>query len=129
MHEADEPGVSMLPRLARGDMSRQEGKWAQMAGGHDEKRLTATVRGYVQGVGYRYYVLQHARALGLTGFARNEPDDSVTVVAEGPSSLLAQLIEAVRRGPEGADVQDVQTSWGPATQEFPTFRIAASSQR
>jgi acylphosphatase len=110
-------------------LARKKGSGRGMAGGYDGRRLTATVRGYVQGVGYRYYVLQHARALGLTGFARNEPDDSVTVVAEGPSSLLAQLIEAVRRGPEGADVQDVQTSWGPATQEFPTFRIAASSQR
>jgi acylphosphatase len=97
-----------------------------MAGGQDIQRLTATVRGYVQGVGYRYYALQHARALGLTGFARNERDDSVTVVAEGPSHLLAQLIEALRRGPEGADVQDIQPVWGPATREFPTFRIAAS---
>jgi acylphosphatase len=100
-----------------------------MAGEHEVKRLTATVRGYVQGVGYRYYVLQHARALGLTGFARNEPDDSVTVVAEGPVSLLAQLMEVLRRGPEGADVQDVGPSWGPATREFPTFRVAASTQR
>ena len=98
-----------------------------MAGEHTMQRLTARVRGYVQGVGYRYYVLQHARALGLTGFARNEPDDSVTVVAEGLSGLLEQLIEALRRGPEGADVQDVQTSWRPATQEYPTFRIAAAS--
>jgi len=98
-----------------------------MAGGQDIQRLTATVRGYVQGVGYRYYALQHARALGLTGFARNERDDSVIVVAEGPTSLLAQLIEALWRGPEGADVQDIQPAWGPATHEFPTFRIAASS--
>ncbi len=83
-----------------------------MAGEQDIQRLTASVRGYVQGVGYRYYVLQHARALGLTGFARNEPDDSVTVVAEGPTSLLAGLIEALRRGPEGADVQDIQHPGG-----------------
>jgi acylphosphatase len=98
-----------------------------MAGGQDIQRLTASVRGYVQGVGYRYYALQHARALGLTGFARNERDDSVTIIAEGPTNLLAQLIEALRRGPEGADVQDIQLAWGPATREFPTFRIAASS--
>jgi acylphosphatase len=110
-------------------LAGKKGSGRSMTGGYDRQRLTATVRGYVQGVGYRYYVLQHARALGLTGFTRNEPDDSVTVVAEGPSSLLAGLIEAVRRGPEGADVQDVQISWGPATQEFPTFRIAATSQR
>lgn len=98
-----------------------------MAGEQDVQRLTATVRGYVQGVGYRYYVLRHARALGLTGFARNERDDSVTVVAEGPTNLLAELLEAVRRGPEGADVQSVQPTFGLATLEFPTFRIAASS--
>lgn len=92
---------------------------------HDQ-RLTASVRGYVQGVGYRYYALQHARALGLTGFARNERDNSVTVVAEGQESLLIQLLEALQRGPEGADVQDVQATWGPPTHEYPTFRIAAS---
>jgi len=122
-------GRACRHRWLMATLEGKKGSGRGMAGGHDGQRLTATVRGYVQGVGYRYYVLQHARALGLTGFARNEPDDSVTVVAEGPSSLLAQLIEAVRRGPEGADVQDVQTSWGPATQEFPTFRIAATSQR
>ena len=97
-----------------------------MTGGHDTRRLTATVRGYVQGVGYRYYALQHARALGLTGFARNERDQSVTVVAEGPAPLLTQLLDALRRGPEGADVHDVQPTWGTATHEYPTFRIAAS---
>ncbi|MGE5334525.1 MAG: acylphosphatase [Nitrososphaerota archaeon] len=98
-----------------------------MAHGQQVQRLTTTVRGYVQGVGYRYYALQHARALGLTGFARNERDNSVTVVAEGSTDLLVQLLDALRRGPEGADVQDVQATWGPVTREFPTFRIAASS--
>ena len=97
-----------------------------MASGDDIRRLTATVRGYVQGVGYRYYALQHARALGLTGFARKERDHSVTVVAEGSADLLAHLLDALRRGPEGADVHDVESAWGPATHEYPTFRIAAT---
>lgn len=98
-----------------------------MTSEHDMRRLTATVRGYVQGVGYRYYVLQHARALGLIGFARNERDKSVTVVAEGPTNLLVQLVKALRRGPEGSDVQNVESTWGEATREFSTFRIAAST--
>ena len=119
----------MALHLLMATLAGMKGSGRIMADEHDGRRLIATVRGYVQGVGYRYYVLQHARALGLTGFARNEPDDSVTVVAEGSSSLLARLIEALRRGPEGADVQEVQTSWGPATQEFSTFRIASTSQR
>ena len=42
-----------------------------------------TVSGRVQGVGYRYFVLRQAERLGVTGFARNRPDGSVEVVAEG----------------------------------------------
>ena len=72
-----------------------------MAGGQDIQRLTATVRGYVQGVGYRYYALQHARALGLTGFARNERDDSVTVVAEGPNQSAGSVDRGVAARPRG----------------------------
>ena len=41
------------------------------------------VRGRVQGVGYRYFVLRQAEELGLAGFARNLPDGSVEVIAEG----------------------------------------------
>ena len=41
------------------------------------------VRGRVQGVGYRYFVLRQADALGVAGFARNRADGSVEVVAEG----------------------------------------------
>ena len=48
-----------------------------------------TVRGTVQGVGYRYFVLKQADALGVAGFARNLPDGSVEVVAEGTESALS----------------------------------------
>ncbi len=49
------------------------------------------VRGVVQGVGYRYFVLRQAVTLGLAGYARNCGDGSVEVVAEGEARALADL--------------------------------------
>ena len=54
------------------------------------------VSGRVQGVGYRYFVLRAAGTLGVTGFARNQPDGSVEVVAEGGAEALAE-VEVVAR--------------------------------
>ena len=51
------------------------------------------VFGRVQGVGFRYFALRQAELLGVTGFARNHPDGSVEVVAEGPEESLAALEE------------------------------------
>lgn len=66
------------------------------------------VAGRVQGVGYRYFVLQQAEALGVTGFARNRPDGSVEVVAEGPEDLLEQLGERLREGPAFSTVTGLE---------------------
>ncbi len=66
------------------------------------------VRGVVQGVGYRYFVLRQAAALGVSGYARNLPDGSVEVVAEGSEETLADLEQRLRRGPAAADVTSVE---------------------
>jgi acylphosphatase len=66
------------------------------------------VRGRVQGVGYRYFVLHEAEGLGVAGFARNLPDGSVEVVAEADDPVLAQLEERLRKGPSFARVSDVE---------------------
>jgi acylphosphatase len=65
------------------------------------------VSGRVQGVGYRYFVLREAAGLGLSGFARNQPDGSVEVVAEGPGEALAGLEARLREGPAFAEVTGV----------------------
>jgi len=65
------------------------------------------VSGRVQGVGYRYFVLREAGALGVFGFARNQPDGSVEVVAEGRSEALADLETRLREGPAFAEVTAV----------------------
>jgi acylphosphatase len=66
------------------------------------------VRGRVQGVGYRYFVLHEAQTLGVSGFARNLPDGSVEVVAEGEDPALLQLEERLRQGPSFAKVAAVE---------------------
>ena len=67
------------------------------------------VAGVVQGVGFRWFVARHARALGLTGYARNLPDGRVEVVAAGPEeAALARLEERLRAGPAHARVEAVE---------------------
>jgi acylphosphatase len=72
------------------------------------------VVGRVQGVGYRYFVLREAEALGLSGFARNLPDGRVEVVAEGSEESLAGLEGRLREGPAFASVTDVERTPVPA---------------
>jgi len=62
----------------------------------------------VQGVGFRHYVRETARDLGLSGWVRNAPDGSVEVAADGPPQSTKALLDAVRRGPGGAVVVDIE---------------------
>jgi acylphosphatase len=86
-------------------------------------RLHATIEGRVQGVGFRYFVLDTAQALGVTGWVRNRWDDTVEVMAEGERPALEKLLAALRRGPRAAFVSNVDVEWGPATGEFKRFGI------
>ncbi len=87
------------------------------------ERLTAVAHGRVHGVGYRYFVIEEATLLGLRGYARNLPNGTVEVIAEGPRPLLERLLEALRQGPPAAYVREVEVGWGPATGEFAGFRV------
>jgi acylphosphatase len=62
-------------------------------------RLTAWVRGRVQGVGFRWWVRSRALELGLQGWAENLADGRVKVLAEGRQEACAQLLDLLA-GPE-----------------------------
>jgi acylphosphatase len=62
------------------------------------------VQGRVQGVGYRYFARRQAEALGVTGYARNRPDGTVEVVAEGAEPALRDFEARLRAGPDFASV-------------------------
>jgi acylphosphatase len=89
------------------------------------ERLEATLYGRVQGVGFRIFVQEKARALGLTGYARNRyaPQRHVEVVAEGPRPALEALLGHLQQGPPLARVERVDVQWGPATGEFTDFTV------
>jgi acylphosphatase len=86
--------------------------------------LRAIVRGRVQGVGFREFVLTRARFLGLSGYARNLPDDrSLEVVAEGERADLEQLLSYLREGPRLSRVDAVEVDWGEASGAYDGFGV------
>ncbi len=88
----------------------------------EQARLTALVRGRVQGVGFRAFVIDRARGLDLDGDVRNLPDGrTVEVVAEGPHERLESLVGYLRQGPRAARVEGVDVSWGPALGNLGSF--------
>ena len=87
------------------------------------ERLEATVRGGVQGVGFRWFVRRVAAQLGVTGWVANQSDGSVQVVAEGSREVLDQLLGQLHKGPSGAAVSLVEDHWLPASGSFAGFDI------
>ncbi len=65
------------------------------------------VKGQVQGVGFRRYVLHHAHQLNLRGFVCNLEDGDVECIAQGQSDAITQLEMLLRQGPRFAEVEDV----------------------
>ncbi len=79
--------------------------------------LHVLVRGRVQGVGFRWYVREVARDLGLAGWVRNRPDGAVEVAAEGDAQMIDRLRDMLRAGPSGASVTAVDDIAGKSTDE------------
>jgi len=77
-------------------------------------RLTAWVRGDVQGVGFRWWTRSRALAMGLVGSARNMPDGRVEVVAEGSRPDCERLLAALRGGGGPGRVEKVVEQWSVA---------------
>ncbi len=74
--------------------------------------VRVTVYGRVQGVFFRAFTSQKARALGLTGYVRNLPSsNAVEVQAEGEKKRLDKLITQLKVGPSGSKIEKVITSW------------------
>ncbi|NLI23726.1 MAG: acylphosphatase [Bacteroidales bacterium] len=86
------------------------------------KHVNITVRGRVQGVGFRYSALEAAEELGIKGFVRNMPDGSVYIEAEGEEEEVLQFIEWCRQGPGYAYVKEVLVQEAPLG-HFPDFEI------
>lgn len=77
-----------------------------------KKHLTIHVFGSVQGVFFRAETVEKACELGLSGWARNEPDGSVLIEAEGDKQELERLVAWCHEGPAVAQIERVEASEG-----------------
>ncbi|BBZ38450.1 acylphosphatase [Mycobacterium conspicuum] len=88
-------------------------------------RLTAWVHGDVQGVGFRWWTRSRALELGLTGYAANQADGRVLVVAQGPRAAGEKLLELLEGGAawpaRPGRVDKVVADWSQAGERFEGF--------
>lgn len=94
----------------------QQGERARMSAssnaesGSEVVRLRIQVHGQVQGVFFRARAQERAQALGISGFARNEPDGTVTVECEGPAHAVEEMRAWCETGPPRAEVERIETT-------------------
>jgi acylphosphatase len=81
------------------------------------------VTGRVQGVGFRYFVQEAADREGITGYVRNLPDGSVEAYVEGEAEAVTRIERAIRMGPRGARVDEVNVDEQEPAGRYREFSI------
>lgn len=89
----------------------------------EPSRVRATIRGRVQMVGFRAFVVDQAD--GLHGTVANRPDGSVECVAEGPAVAVDRLVAALHQGPPHARVEAVDVQREVYRGDLPPFTVAS----
>ena len=89
------------------------------------KTVKATIRGRVQGVGYRDWAERQAIEIGLRGYVRNRRDGSVELVLSGADQQVESMLNLCKQGPRSAIVKEIEIAsdeWsGKDFQVLPTF--------
>ncbi len=86
-------------------------------------RLHIVIEGIVQGVFYRVNTIEESSKLGLTGWVKNRADGRVEAVFEGDVDGIKQIVEWCKKGPPGAVVRNIETTWEQATGDYDSFTI------
>jgi acylphosphatase len=82
----------------------------------NSKRLV--ISGRVQGVGYREWMVDQARELGLSGWVRNRLDGSVEALVAGDVAAVEELLRLCRRGPRMAEVVSIEEDMADPPEHF-----------
>ncbi len=90
------------------------------------KRVRVVISGLVQGVWFRGWTLETARALGLDGWVRNRRDGTVEAVFEGAAAAVDEMLRACERGPPFARVAGLEV-FAHAASVDPGFHAAPSA--
>ncbi len=87
------------------------------------KTIAITVKGKVQGVGFRFWVLRHAREIGVSGFVKNLYNGNVYIEACGTTNQLELLVSMCSKGPVNSRVESVQVETIEDAPHFHDFQI------
>ena len=90
----------------------------------EKTAFKAKIFGIVQGVGFRFFTSRQADVYGVTGYVKNLPDGTVEAYAEGEKEVLDQFLKALRKGPYGSVVDNVEVEWQTPTNQYKDFRIS-----
>ena len=88
-----------------------------------EKRVQVTIRGRVQGVGFRANCQREAQAAGVRGWVRNSWDGSVEALFEGPEDGVDRMVRWCHTGPRMAEVESVEVSDASEAAPGGAFRV------
>jgi len=86
------------------------------------KRIHLKIYGQVHDVGFRFFIRQKAKIMGIKGFVRNDKN-FVEVVAQGPDSKLHDFVRECKRGPILSRVEKVEEAEEEASEVFEDFEI------
>jgi acylphosphatase len=86
-------------------------------------RAEILASGFVQGVGFRYFVARQAEKIGLKGYTENLYSGEVLTVVEGERHLIEELFKQTKVGPSRAQVRNVFIKWCEYKNEFTRFEI------
>ena len=89
----------------------------------NEKRVHVIISGRVQGVAFRASCQRQANALGVSGWVRNDWDDSVEALFEGSAEAVDEMVRWCYHGPPAADVTSVQVEDAPDSPQYSAFHI------
>ncbi len=88
------------------------------------ERVSAVFHGSVQGVGFRFTVMQLSESYAVTGTVRNEWDGTVSLVAEGNRRELERFITAIQSSRLNRYIHDADLQWSSATGQYDSFAVS-----
>ena len=86
-------------------------------------RRRVRISGRVQGVGFRYFVMQQARRLEVKGWVRNLPDGSVSCEAQAAPEAMDRFLESLREGPRFSKVTTMDVEELPIAEASTGFQV------
>lgn len=81
------------------------------------------VSGYVQGVGFRFFIARIAHSLNLKGYVKNLYNGDVEIYAEGSKELLEEIVDRARIGPAYSHIDSIKLEWLDFKNKYDKFEI------